>query len=131
MVSSHPYPYLTLHQPRRARDLGLSCFGTYATSVAGWPDLLSAMGKILLATVTAVCLATLLNTAPAGADSHTTVVASGRPIKTDEQCYQKLFYRICVGDDGQWRIDPIPALPLPGAPPPAPPAPPPPDNSGT
>ena len=37
------------------------------------------------------------------------------------QCYQKLLYRICVGDDGQWHVDPVPALPIPGAPPAPPP----------
>jgi hypothetical protein len=39
---------------------------------------------------------------------------------TDPQCYQKLFYRICLGPDGQWRIDPTPALPITGQPPPPP-----------
>jgi hypothetical protein len=39
------------------------------------------------------------------------------------QCYQKLLYRICVGEDGQWHADPIPALPMPGPPPAPPPAP--------
>jgi hypothetical protein len=37
-----------------------------------------------------------------------------------DRCYQKLLYQICVGDDGQWRTEPVPALPIPGLPPPAP-----------
>jgi hypothetical protein len=32
-------------------------------------------------------------------------------------CYQKLLYQICVGDDGQWTVNPVPALPVPGLPP--------------
>jgi hypothetical protein len=73
-----------------------------------------------------VVLGSFVHTAnpPLGSDSHTAAVyvASG-PIKADEQCYQKLLYRICVGDDGLWRTYPIPALPIPGSPPPPPPAP--------
>jgi hypothetical protein len=62
---------------------------------------------------------------PLGDDSHTTAVyvADTPAPPPGEQCYQKLLYRICVGDDGQWHVEPIPALPLPGppaAPPPAP-----------
>ena len=37
-----------------------------------------------------------------------------------DRCYQKLLYQICVSDDGQWRTEPVPALPIPGLPPPAP-----------
>ena len=45
------------------------------------------------------------------------------PPPPNEQCYQKLLYRICVGDDGQWHAYPIPALPIPGPPPAPTPAP--------
>jgi hypothetical protein len=38
----------------------------------------------------------------------------------EDHCYQKLFYQICSGDDGQWRVNPVPALPMPPMPPPAP-----------
>lgn len=37
------------------------------------------------------------------------------PPTPNQPCYQKLLYRICVGDDGQWHVDPVPALPPPGA----------------
>lgn len=48
--------------------------------------------------------------APAG---HAQPISPGPP----QPCYQKLLYRVCVGDDGQWRVDPSPALPIPGMPP--------------
>lgn len=48
-------------------------------------------------------------------------VVSAAPAQAD-RCYQKLLYQICVGDDGQFRTAPVPALPIPGLPPPSDPA---------
>jgi hypothetical protein len=53
----------------------------------------------------------------------TALALSAGVAHADPQCYQKLLYRICMGDDGQWHVEPIPALPIPGQPPAPPPAP--------
>ena len=64
----------------------------------------------------AVVLGAVALAAPAHADPP---CAPGTPCAPAPQgCYQKLLYRICVNDDGGWRAEPSPALPIPGLPPP-------------